>query len=44
MVHIDAKYLPLDHFDLNRDSPALRHNFMNIDDPAGTPTISANLT
>ncbi len=40
MVHIDEIYLPLDNFDLNLDSPALRVNFMNIDDPAGTPTMS----
>ena len=26
------------------DPPALRHHFMNIDDPAGTPTMSDNLT
>ena len=28
----------------NSDPPALHHNIMNIDDPAGTPTMSDNLT
>ena len=28
----------------NSDLPALRHYFMNIDDPAGTPTMSDKST
>ena len=28
----------------NSDPPALSHNFMNIDDPTGTPTMSDKST
>ena len=28
----------------NGDPPALHHNFMNIDDPVGTPTMSDKST